>query len=110
MELRFPSGTRFTVTPSGKDIYAIGGDQRLSPASLEQLLGRAPDGRRYEFLGVIKRLDYTSKKRRDGFEDKPYTHSVGEETLVGPVAIYDTERPQVLIMGGNFNVDDWMYD
>lgn len=79
--------------------------QGLEPDEIKKIKIRTPSS--LVKLGTVDRIDYT-KEEPSGLQS--YFHNFGEESGKKPILASTPDGRQLYIIGGNFIVDDWIYD
>jgi hypothetical protein len=99
---------------SGRQYYFQGGNQRLdgipakrmnpneyiSDAHLERA-GLSHEGR-YITLGEVSEIGYFERKAVEDFRPTEYFHKPGEENGKRPILVYDPQRKQMHLVGGDY--------
>ncbi len=100
-------GINLAASPSGRQLYFIGGDQKLCRGDLTRL--GADNSRELCDLGDCMYIAYRAKKDQvDGIESD-YEHSFGEESGRRPRLIYDQRNrkmPRLYLVGGEYHLDE----
>jgi hypothetical protein len=99
-----PESIILAASPDGKQLYLEGGDQSLDLGKLK--LSGAQWVRDIMVIGILKKLQYRTRKGFDDFELIDYYHRLGEETKVEPVLVYDNLNETMLIAGGQYEIKD----
>lgn len=88
--------------PGGRELFIVGGNQKLGDAMLERL--GADSGKDAADLGFIYRIEYFTRKDFDRFQPINYWHHFGEETGVQPRLFYDRTNHRMQLAGGEYVV------
>jgi hypothetical protein len=100
-------GVNLAASPNGRQLYFIGGDQKLCRGDLTRL--GADNSRELCDLGDCMYIAYRAKKEQvDGIESD-YEHSFGEESGRQPRLIYDQRNrkmPRLYLVGGEYHLDE----
>jgi hypothetical protein len=95
--LREFGACQVTCTPDGKNIYLLGGNQKVDLSTL----GIASD-KDYVQLGECTYISYLTRKGFHHFEPIEYQHKFGEENGIRPVLAYDTVNRVLFLLGGDY--------
>lgn len=77
----------------------------LEPDKLKKLKQKQPSS--LFVLGKVDRIDYT---REEPEGKRAYYHNFGEESGKRPTLASSPDGNKLYIFGGNFKVEDWIYD
>lgn len=97
------------VTPDRKQFFIVEGDTRIPEKLLREILGRTPDGRQFETLGLCISVTYYTKNSANKSADDDYEHQMGEDGGARPVIGYDTRNGKLFFLGGTYHVEDWVF-
>jgi hypothetical protein len=83
---------------NGRQYYLVGGGQNLDrvPPVRKSNPGQLAD------LGEVKQIEYFERKGVEGFRPVNYYHNFGEENGKRPRLMYDRQRKQMHLVGGNY--------
>lgn len=94
-------GAALASSEDGRQLYIVGGDQRVNLKAL----GFTPaDTRDSMVLGELHRVIYRTQKGFDNFETVDYYHDLGEDTGIRPALLYSTRDHRLSIAGGQYVV------
>jgi len=93
-------GVKLAISPDGKQLYCIGGNQNILPCLDE-------DSKQKDFidLGDAIEVAYLARKIHGKFQPVEYYHEFGEVDGTLPRLMYDRLRKQIFFIGGNYWVD-----
>lgn len=87
----------------GRQLYLIGGDQRLQPSALSEFGASSSAGRMKLMPATF--IVYNTRKKYDGFAFSGYVHEFGEDGGRRPTIYYDQANKQILIRGGSYRIE-----
>jgi hypothetical protein len=87
-------------SPNGKQLYFIGGNQRL-PDDLLQEFGADP-AKDLAVLGMAAAFTYWDRKKESQWKLVEWRHELGEESGEQPVCLYDRLQERVFFAGGTY--------
>jgi hypothetical protein len=90
--------------PEARQLYLEGGDQSVNLSDMG-FDGAMADKDKVK-LGTITEITYRTEKSFDNFEQVDYFHKLGEESGVKPDLIYDTHNEYLMIVGGDYTIED----
>lgn len=93
-------GVELCASPSGGQLYLVGGNQRLDLESVDVEATGKDDLEIGELVAVV----YHSRKGFHAFEPTEYVHEFGEESGFRPRLCYDALNCALRITGGNYQV------
>ena len=100
-------GINLAASPSGRQLYFVGGDQKICRGDLTRL--GADNSRELCDLGDCMYIAYRTRKEQvDGIESD-YQHCFGEESGRRPRLIYDQRNrkmPRLYLVGGEYHLDE----
>lgn len=94
-------GAALASSEDGRQLFVIGGDQRVS---LKPLGFSTLDTRDLMVLGELHRVTYRTQKGFDNFATVDYYHDLGEDTGIRPALLYNTRDNKLSIAGGQYTV------
>lgn len=94
-------GVRVASSPSGEQLYLLGGNQDISGHL--RMFG-ADEGKDLIDLGEAKRIVYEAAKWQTDFTPQEWKHDFGEESGTRPRAFYDQLKRRIFFAGGNYKV------
>jgi hypothetical protein len=94
-------GVRVASSPSGEQLYFLGGNQDIS-GSLKQF--GADEEKDLIDLGELKQIVYEASKWQTDFTPQEWKHDLGEESGVKPRGFFDQLKKRIFIAGGNYKV------
>ena len=94
-------GVRVASSPSGEQLYFLGGNQDIS-GSLKQF--GADEEKDLIDLGELKQIVYEASKWQTDFTAQEWKHDLGEESGVKPRGFFDQLKKRIFIAGGNYKV------
>lgn len=93
------NGVRLAASPSGGQLYLVGGDQRVKLAPR----GSEDTTKDKIVLGVVDEIIYYTAKALDDFVPHDYFHELGEESGARPLLIYDRLNRSLELVDGNYS-------
>lgn len=95
-------GVKLAVSPNGRQLYLIGGNQNLS-----SVLEDFTDDPEKDFidLGEGTEVQYLARKIHGNFEPVSWYHKFGEENGVRPRLMYDKLKHSIFFVGGEYYID-----
>lgn len=99
-------GVKLACDAAGKQLYCIGGDQRISRGMLTRL--GVQNCKKIIDLGAGTYVAYRTRKSLVGGKLASYEHFLGEETGMRPRLVYDRRgpEPRILFSGGEYRVEE----
>jgi hypothetical protein len=98
VDLDFSGNVRVGCTGDGRQIYFVGGDQRLNLAAL------GFETRDHVRIGEVGWITYHTSKDFHAFEPTDYVHEFGEEGGEMPTLNYDALNDRLYLTGGSYEV------
>ena len=98
-------GVKLAMSPNGRQLYLIGGDQ-----DLDRGLGDFTDDESKDLfdLGTALEVEYVARKTHSNYEPIAWYHKFGEEKDGSelPRLFYDRLKREIFFAGGEYFVDD----
>lgn len=94
--LEFKTNVRVMCSPNGRQLFFIGGKQKLSLKTA---------GKDLVTVGLVGEIEYHTAKDFHDFEPVDYTHEFGEEGGTLPTLLYDALNERMLLSGGSYRVE-----
>jgi|SRR5579863_1410046 len=92
---------KLACSPDGRQLYFIGGDQKLQ---LDKLGFKNGEIKPHMFIGVLYEATYRTRKGFDKFKLTDYFHALGEESGNQPMLNYDSVNCLMSVVGGSYHV------
>jgi hypothetical protein len=96
IRLEFHTNVRVMSSPNGRQLYFVGGKQKLN---VEET------GKDLVTIGFVSEIEYHTSKDFHDFEPVDYSHEFGEESGVLPTLLYDALNQRMLLSGGAYRVE-----
>lgn len=96
IRLEFHTNVRVMSSPNGRQLYFVGGKQKLN---VEET------GKDLVTIGFVSEIEYHTSKDFHDFEPVDYSHEFGEESGILPTLLYDVLNQRMLLSGGNYRVE-----
>jgi len=94
---------KLASSPSGKQLYLIGGDQVMPEHILRQF--GAEGEKDFVDLGEAVSIVYVTRKGFDGFKESAYIHKFGEEGGSRPEGFYNRLQRNIILAGGSYRIE-----
>jgi hypothetical protein len=97
------NGVKLASSPNGKQLYCIGGQQKLGADEVEALGG--DPSKDLADLGEARFVVYFARKRVGKYQPIEYVHILGGPNELVPRVCYDKLREEIFFVGGEYTVE-----